>query len=148
MEIILIQDVDTLGLSGQVVNVARGYARNKLIPANMALPATPGNLKKLEKQRAEFEIRILKEKERAAALAKEIEAVSVTISQKAGEKDKLYGSVTNMDLAAALAEQGVDIDRRRIKLAEPIKTLGDFEVPIKLHGDVTATLKVSVTREE
>ena len=131
-----------------MVNVAKGYARNKLIPANMAVPATSGNMKKLEKQRAEFEIRILKERERAAALAKEIEAVSVTISQKAGEKDKLYGSVTNMDLAAALVEKGLDIDRRRIKMTEPIKTLGDFEVPIKLHGEVTALLKVSVIREE
>lgn len=148
MNIILIEDVDNLGLAGQVVTVAAGYARNKLIPGQLALEATPSNLKMLEKKRAEYEIRAKKEKERAAELAEKIEAVRLTISQKAGEKDKLYGSVTSMDLAAALEEQGLDIDRRKIKMTEPIKTLGEFEVPVKLHTDVTANLKVIVERAE
>jgi large subunit ribosomal protein L9 len=148
MEVILIQDVDSLGLAGQTVSVARGFARNKLIPGQLAVEATPGNLKRLEKQRQEFEIRSKKEKERAEELAGRIEALTITISQKAGEKDKLYGSVTSMDLAAAMEEQGVDIDRRKIKLPDPIKTLGDHEVPIRLHQEVTAVLRVSVVREE
>jgi large subunit ribosomal protein L9 len=148
MEVILIQDVDSLGMAGQTVNVARGFARNKLIPSQLAVEATPGNLKKLEKQRAEFEIRSKKEKERAQELADRIEALTITISQKAGEKDKLYGSVTSMDLAAAMEDKGVEIDRRKIKLPDPIKSLGDHEVPIRLHQDVTAMLRVSVVREE
>ena len=148
MEVILIQDVDSLGMAGQTVSVARGFARNKLIPGQLAVEATAGNLKRLEKQRQEFEIRSKKEKERAEELAGRIEALTITISQKAGEKDKLYGSVTSMDLAAAMEEQGVDIDRRKIKMPDPIKTLGDHEVPIRLHQDVTAILRVSVVREE
>ena len=148
MEVILIQDVDSLGMTGQLVNVAKGFARNKLIPGKLAVEATPGNLKKLEKQRQEFEIRSKKEKDRAKELAGQIENITVTIHQKAGEKDKLYGSVTSMDLAAALEEKGVDIDRRKIKMPEPIKTLGDHEVPVRLHQDVTAMLRVSVVREE
>ena len=148
MEVILIQDVESLGLAGQVVRVADGYARNKLIPANWAVKATPSNLKMMEKKRAEYEVRAMKEKERAAELAKKIEALNVTIAQKAGEKDKLYGSVTTMDLAASMAEQGVDIDRRKIKMVEPIKSLGDFDVQVKLHTEVVANLKVSVIRAE
>lgn len=148
MKVILTQDVDALGLAGQVVTVADGYARNKLIPAQMAEKATPATLKKFEKQRAEFEIRAMKEKELAQHLADRIKALHLTITQKAGEKDKLYGSVTSMDLAGAMAEQGVDIDRRKIRMTEPIKSLGDFEVPIKLHTDVTAEIKVSVVRAE
>ena len=148
MKVILTQDVDALGLTGQVIDVAKGYARNKLIPAQLALEATPANLRRLEAARAEYNIRAMKEKERAQHLADQIEGVSLTISQKAGEKDKLYGSVTSMDLAAALAEQGLDLDRRKIKLPEPIKTLGDYEVPVKLHAEVTAVIKVSVVRAE
>lgn len=148
MEVILIEDVESLGLAGQVVNVAKGYARNMLIPSRLALEATPSNLKSLEKTRAEYEQRRLKRKERAEALAAQIEELHVTIAQKAGEKDKLYGSVTTMDLAKALADQGVEVDRRKIKMAEPIKTLGEFEVSVKLFTDVTAGLKVSVIRAE
>jgi large subunit ribosomal protein L9 len=148
MEIILVKDVENLGFTGQIVKVARGYARNHLIPCQFALEATPANLKSMEKKRAEFEARAQREKDRAKDLAGQIKQVSVVIAQKAGDKDKLYGSVTNIDLAEALAQQGVDVDRRRIKLTEPIKSLGDFEVPIKLHGDVTAMLKVQVVRAE
>ena len=148
MEVILTQDVDALGLAGQVVNVAKGYARNKLIPGNLALIATPKNLKLLEKKRADYEQRALKEKERAQLMARQLEEVQVTISQKAGEKDKLYGSVTPMDVAAALSEQGIDVDRRKLKMTEPIKTLGDHEVVLKLHPEVSANIKVSVVRAE
>ncbi|MEW6264201.1 MAG: 50S ribosomal protein L9 [Thermodesulfobacteriota bacterium] len=148
MEIVLIKDVDNLGLTGQVVRVADGFARNKLIPARLALEATTGNLKRLEKQRAEFAQRAQKEKERAKDLARQIQALRLTIAQKAGEKDKLYGSVTSMDLAAAMAERNVNVDKRRIKMAEPIKMLGEHEIPIKLHPEVTAVLKVSVIKAE
>jgi len=146
MKVILTQDVDALGLAGQVVDVAKGYARNKLVPGGLALEASPANLKLLEKEAAEYEVRAMKEKEKAQVLAGQIEALRLTISQKAGEKDKLYGSVTNMDLAAALAEQGVELDRRKIKMAENIKILGDYEIPVKLHTEVTAALKVSVIK--
>ncbi len=148
MKVILTRDVDNLGLTGQVVDVSRGYARNKLIPSQWAVEASSSNLKVYEKARAEFEIRSMKEKEKAEQLAKEIESITLTIAQKAGEKDKLYGSVTSMDLTAALAEQGVEIDRRKIKLAEPIKALGDYEIPVKLQSEVTAVIKVSVVRAE
>ncbi|MBW1708432.1 MAG: 50S ribosomal protein L9 [Deltaproteobacteria bacterium] len=148
MKVILTQDVDNLGLTGQIIDVSRGYARNKLIPSLWAVEATPGNLKSYEKARTEFEIRSMKEKERAQKHAQQIESIVLTIAQKAGEKDKLYGSVTSMDLVEAMSEQGLEMDRRKIKLAEPIKTLGDYEIPIRLHSEVTATIKVSVIKAE
>ena len=148
MQVILTQDIESVGLTGQVVEVKRGFARNMLIPGRLALEATDSNLKRLEKERAEYAERAKKEKDRAQELAAKLKTVKLSIAQKAGEKDKLYGSVTNMDLAAALAEKGYDIDRRKIKLSEPIKTLGDFELTIKLHSEVTAALKVSVVRDE
>ena len=148
MQVILTQDVESVGPTGQVVEVKRGFARNMLIPSKLAMLATPSNLKRLEKERASFAERAKKEKDRAKDLAAQLKAVRLIIAQKAGEKDKLYGSVTTMDLAQALAEKGFEIDRRKIKLAEPIKTLGDFDITIKLHGDVTAALKVAVVRAE
>ncbi|MBW2060958.1 MAG: 50S ribosomal protein L9 [Deltaproteobacteria bacterium] len=148
MRVILTTDVEALGLVGQIVDVSRGYARNKLIPGQLAVEATPGNLKVHEKARTEFEVRSLKEKEQAEQIARQIEKVFLTMAQKAGEKDKLYGSVTSMDLARAMAEQGLEVDRRKIKLAEPIKALGDYEIPIRLHSEVTAMIKVSVIRAE
>jgi large subunit ribosomal protein L9 len=148
MNVILTQDVDALGLAGQVVEVANGYARNKLIPGRLAVLATPSNLRMFEKKREEFRQRTMREKEKATEVAQRIAALQVTIAQKAGEKDKLYGSVTSMDLAQAMADQGVDIDRRKIRLEEPIKALGDYDVTIKLHAEVAAKLKVSVVRAE
>ena len=148
MDVILTQDVDSLGLAGQVVEVAKGYARNKLIPGQLAVLATAANLKMFEKKREEFKQRSMREKERAEDVARQINDLQITIAQKAGEKDKLYGSVTSMDLAEAMAAQGVEIDRRKIRLEEPIKALGDFEVTIKLHTEVAAKLKVSVVRAE
>jgi large subunit ribosomal protein L9 len=105
-------------------------------------------MKVFEKARTEFEIRSLKEKERAEKLAREIEEITLTISQKAGEKGKLYGSVTSLDLIQAMTEQGVEFDRRKIRLPEPIKALGDFEVPVRLQSEVTAIIKVSVVKAE
>ncbi len=148
MRVILAEDIDSLGLAGQVVEVSRGYARNKLIPGKLAVEATSGNMKVFEKARSEFEIRSLKEKERAEKLAREIEEITLTISQKAGEKGKLYGSVTSLDLIQAMTEQGVEFDRRKIRLPEPIKALGDFEVPVRLQSEVTAIIKVSVVKAE
>lgn len=148
MQIILTQDVENLGLAGQLVKVAKGYARNLLIPGGMAVEATPANLKLFEKKRAEFAARSLKEKERAKLLKNQIEELDLCIVQKAGEKGKLYGSVTTMDLAAAMADKGVDVDRRKIKLAEPIKVLGSHDIQVKLHTDVTAHLTVSVVSPE
>lgn len=148
MRVILTEDIDSLGLAGQVVEVSRGYARNKLIPGKLAVMATSGNMKVFEKARSEFEIRSLKEKERAEKLAQEIEEITLIISQKAGEKGKLYGSVTSLDLIQAMTEQGIEFDRRKIRLPEPIKALGDFEVPVRLQSEVTATIKVSVVKAE
>jgi large subunit ribosomal protein L9 len=144
MEIILTRDVDNLGLTGQVVKVANGYARNLLIPGRFALKATPANLKMLEKQRAEFAERAKKDKERAAGMAARLAGVVLTIARKAGEKGKLYGAVTTIDIAEALAEKGIDVDRRKIRLAEPIKSLGEHDVFIKLHAEVAPGIKVLV----
>jgi len=148
MKVILTQDVESLGRAGQIINVADGFARNKLIPDQLAVTATPANLRLFEKKREEFKLRSMKEKERAEKLAGQIEAIHLTIAQKAGESDKLYGSVTTMDLAAALKDQGVEIDRRKIQLDENIKSLGEFQVPVKLHAEVTAHLKVTVVKAE
>jgi len=148
MQVILTQDVDMLGLAGQVLNVAPGYARNKLIPARLAVEATPGNLKAFEKAREEFKVRSLKEKDQARLMAKRIEAITLTIPKKAGEQDKLYGSVTTMELVEALAEQDISVDRRKIKLAEPIKTLGEHAVSVKLHPEVSAVFMVNVIQAQ
>ncbi len=148
MEIILIKDVDNLGLTGQVMKVAPGYARNFLLPTGAALPATEGNLKMLAKKRAEYEARAKAEKDRAQDLKTKLGEVRLVFRRKAGERDKLYGAVTAMDLAEALKAQGFDIDRKRLRLAEPFKSLGEYEVPVRLHADVSGSFKVSVLPEE
>ena len=148
MEVILNQDVDELGLEGDIVNVAKGYARNFLIPQAMALEATVHNRKALELQRKKIELKRLRFKEDAEKVKATMEEVVVTISQKAGEEGKLYGSVTSMDIASQLENQGIDIDRRKIVLEKPIKTLGEFEVGVKIYPEVTATIKVMVKAEE
>jgi len=148
MKVILTQDVESIGRAGQIINVANGFARNKLIPDQLAVTATPANLRLFEKKREEFKLRAMKEKERSEKLAAQIETLHLVIAQKAGESDKLYGSVTTMDLAAALKEKGLDLDRRKIQLEENIKSLGEYEVPIKLHSEVTAHVKVTVVKAE
>lgn len=147
MKIILQENIEKLGTRGQVVEVAEGYARNYLLPRSLAIPADTGNLKRLERIRAALARKEATEKSAAELLAQQLAAVSVSISRKAGENDQLFGSVTAADIAAALEAQGFHVDKRRIQLAEPIKVVSENEVTIKLHHDVSATLKVSVTRE-
>ncbi|MGQ9860068.1 MAG: 50S ribosomal protein L9 [Thermodesulfobacteriota bacterium] len=146
MKVILIADDPALGTAGQVLQVKDGFARNYLIPQKKALPATPENLRKFEQMRKSLEAARAKAKSTAQALAHRIEKLELTFVRQAGEGDKLFGSVTTMDLERALGEKGVEIDRKRILLQEPIKSLGDFQVPVKLHPEVTAVLKVKVLR--
>ena len=148
MKIILKENMDTLGLAGDVVDVAKGYARNYLIPKGMALEANARNIKLFETQKKKIEVKRLKVKEDAEQIKERLTGVTITISQKVGEEEKLYGSVTSMDIAAQLEQQGIVIDRKKISLDKPIKTLGEFEVPIKLYPKVLGTIKVVVVPEE
>lgn len=147
MQIILQEDVEKLGTRGQVVEVAEGYARNFLLPRKIALPATPGNLKRLERLRATFAKQEATEKAAAEKLVEMLAGVTLTLSRKAGENDQLFGSVTSADISDALASQGYTIDKRKIVLDEPIKLLGEYQVAIKLHSEVTASVKLLVQRE-
>ena len=148
MKVILTQDMDSLGLAGEIVEVAKGYARNYLIPKKIALEATQDNIKRTEVQRKNIEIKRIKLKEDALKVKERLADLVITIAQKAGEEDKLYGSVTTMDIASGLENQGIIIDRRKIILEKPIKTLGEFPVHIKLHPQVTGAIKVAVVREQ
>jgi large subunit ribosomal protein L9 len=148
MQIILQEDVEKLGTRGQVVEVKAGYARNFLLPRKLALEASPGNMKRLEKMRAVFAKKEAVEKGDAQKLAELVSAVSLEITRKAGENDQLFGSVTNADISEALAAQGFTIDKRKITLAEPIKVIGEYEVPLKLHREVTTNVKLSVKKEQ
>jgi large subunit ribosomal protein L9 len=147
MQIILQEDVEKLGTRGQVVEVAEGYARNFLLPRNLALPASAGNLKRLEKIRTVLAKKTATEREQAQKFAEVLNAVTINLIRKAGETDQLFGSVTSADLAAELAKQGHEVDKRKIQLEEPIKLLGEFQVTVKLYTDVTAQFKVVVARE-
>jgi len=148
MEVILREDVEKLGSRGQLVKVSPGYARNFLLPKRLAVAATESNKKIVEQERQAHLRREAKEVADAADLGKLMANVSVTIAQKAGENDQLFGSVTTKDIAEALEKQGYTIDRRKIVLEEPIKTLGEYKVPVKLHKEVTAEIAVHVTKEE
>jgi large subunit ribosomal protein L9 len=147
MQIILQEDVEKLGTRGQVVEVAEGYARNFLLPRNLALPASAGNLKRLEKIRTVLAKKTATERDQAQKFAEVLNAVTINLMRKAGETDQLFGSVTSADLAAELAKQGHEVDKRKIQLEEPIKLLGEFQVTVKLYTDVTAQFKVVVARE-
>ncbi|MDR0622560.1 MAG: 50S ribosomal protein L9 [Deltaproteobacteria bacterium] len=147
MEIILTKDVGNLGLAGQVLKVAPGYARNFLLPTGQALEATAGNLKALARKRSEFERRATEAKELALSLKNNYSTLVLTITRKAGDKGKLFGAVTASDIVNAADERGYTLDRKRLRIAEPIKTLGDFEVSIKLHPEVTGTFKVRVVSD-
>ena len=147
MKIILRENIDALGLEGDIVDVAKGYARNFLLPKGLAMEANDQNIKFLETQRKKIEIKKIKAKEEAEKAKEKLSAVTITISQRAGEEDKLYGSVTSMDIAAHLEKQGIDIDRRKIELDKPIKTLGEFDVPIRLYPEVVGSIKVVVVPE-
>ena len=147
MKILLRQDHDKLGTAGTVVNVKPGFARNYLIPKGIALVATPKNVKFYENEKKVINQSKQKEKRQSAELAKTLETVSCTITVQVGEEDKLFGSVTSQNIAEALLAQGYEIDKRKILLDEPIKSLGIYSVPVKLHQDVEAKVKVWVVKE-
>jgi large subunit ribosomal protein L9 len=148
MDVILREDVEKLGARGQLVKVAPGYARNFLLPNKMAVAATESNKKIVEQERQAHLRREAKVEGEAKEVGKMLGTVAITISQKAGENDQLFGSVTSKDIAEALEKQGYTIERRKIVLEEPIKTLGEFKVPIRLHREVTAEVTVHVVKEE
>ncbi|HTZ75540.1 MAG TPA: 50S ribosomal protein L9 [Candidatus Aquilonibacter sp.] len=148
MQIILQEDVEKLGNRGEVVTVAEGYARNFLLPRKLALEATAGNMKRLEKMRAAFAKKEAVEKGDAQKLAELLAGVSLEVTRKSGENDQLFGSVTSADISEALAAKGFTIDKKKIQLAEPIKTIGEFDVPLKLHREVSTTVKLAVKKEE
>ena len=149
MEVILREDIEKLGNRGQVVKVAPGYARNFLLPKRLAVPATEGNKKIVEQERRAHVRREAKQKDEAQDLGKQLAGVTIAIAQKAGENDQLFGSVTAKDVADALAAKDFTaVDRRKIQLADPIKQLGEYKVPVRLHKDVTVEITVVVTKEE
>jgi large subunit ribosomal protein L9 len=147
MEVILREDIEKLGNRGEVVKVAPGYARNFLLPKKLAVQATGANKKIVEQERQSHLRKEAKHKTEAEDLSKLLNGVSVTISQKAGENDQLFGSVTSKDVADALAARNFTIDRRKIQLDDPIKTLGEHKVPVRLHKDVIAEVTVNVVKE-
>lgn len=147
-EIILKQDVENLGETGEVVDVKPGYARNYLLPQGMAVPATEGNLERIQEERRRVERAEVREREEAEELASALGGRSITFHVRAGEEGRLYGSVTASDITDELAEQGVAVDRRRLVLDEPIKELGVYNVAVDLHEDVRPELKIWVVAEE
>jgi large subunit ribosomal protein L9 len=147
MEVILKEDVAKLGSRGDVVKVAEGYGRNFLLPRKLAIEATVGNKKVIDQMRAAALRRSAKEKAQAEELSKQFEGISVGFQRRAGEHDQLFGSVTSGDIADALEKKGFTLDRRKIQLHEPLKTLGEFTVPVRLHKDVTTHLKVVIEKE-
>jgi len=146
IHVVLQQDVQNLGKSGDLVRVRPGYARNFLIPRGLAAPATAGNLARIEELRQKARARAARELVQAQETAKKLESVSVKIARAVGEENKMYGSVTSKDIEEAFAAIGVELDRKKITLSDPIKTLGLSEVPIKLHHDVIAKLRVEVVK--
>jgi large subunit ribosomal protein L9 len=147
MEVILREHVDNLGKRGEIVKVADGYARNFLLPRKLALPATDGNRKHVERERKIVEAREAAEKVQAEAIAARLNMIDITITRRVGETDQLYGSVTAVDIADYLNGKGFEIDRRKLILPEPIKAIGHHTVPLKLHREVTVPLKVNVAKE-
>ena len=148
MQVILQQDIDELGLEGDIVNVAPGYARNFLIPRKIALEASPGNLKAFELRRKKIEVKRLRARDEAEKLAAALEGVKLVFNEKAGGEGKLYGSITNMDIAEALDKKGVVLDRKKIVLDKPIKNIGEFQVPVKIYPGVTGTVNVEILGAE
>ena len=147
MEVILREHVDNLGRRGEIVKVAAGYARNYLLPRKLALLATDGNKKHVERERKIMEARESEEKGQAEAMASRLGLIEISIARRVGETDQLYGSVTAVDIADYLKGKGFEIDRRKLILPEPIKTIGDHKVPLKLHREVTVPLMVKVVKE-
>jgi large subunit ribosomal protein L9 len=147
MEVILRDHVDNLGKRGDVVKVADGFARNYLLPRKLALPATDANKQWIARERKIAEAREAEDRVAAEAVADRLAALELQIGRKVGDNDTLYGSVTNADIADLLKEKGFDLDRRKILLPDPIRTLGESHIPVKLHRDVTAQLKITVVKE-
>ena len=147
MEVILKEDVPKLGSRGDVVKVAEGYGRNFLLPRKLAIEATSANKSVIEQMKAASVRRSAKEKHEAEALAKQFEGLSVSFRRRSGENDQLFGSVTSSDIADALEKKSFHIDRRKIQLHEALKAVGEFDVPVKLHKDVTAHVKVIIEKE-
>ena len=148
MQLLLKEDVDNLGMRGDLVKVRPGYGRNYLLPRGLAILATESNVKRIEKQRASLLKKTAAEKDQAVAQSDMLKDVTLEFTRKVGDHGVLYGSVTSMDVAEALAGKGYEIDRKRVVLKEPIKAIGEFEVPVKLHREVTSNLKVVVVPEE
>ncbi len=148
IEVILKEPVDNLGNRGDVVKVASGYARNYLLPRKLALAVTEGNKRQIEAERKRAVAIEAQERTTADGLATRLAQVEVVVARRVGEKETLYGSVTSGDIVEPLARQGFDIDRRKVQLAEPLKHLGEFSVPIRLHRDVTTPVKVLIVKEE
>jgi large subunit ribosomal protein L9 len=147
MEVILREHVDNVGRRGEIVKVADGYARNFLLPRKLALLATDGNKKQIERERVKFDLKELEEQKVAEAVVARLAGVEIEIARKVGETEALYGSVTSADIAEALAAKGFELDRRKLHLPEPIKKLGEYDVPLKLHREVTTKVKVRVVAE-
>jgi large subunit ribosomal protein L9 len=147
MEVILLENVPSLGKAGDIVQVAVGYGRNFLIPQKLAIEATPQNIRIWEQQREVFRHKKSKELERAREEAQRIESISFTIRRTAGESEKLFGSVTSLDLQKALQEQGIVVDRKKILLPHPLKKLGSYSIPIKLHTEVTAQMNIQIVSD-
>ena len=147
MEVILKEDVAKLGSRGDVVKVAEGYGRNYLLPRKLAIEATPANRAVIEQMKAAAVRRLAREKGDAEALAKQVAGVELSFTRKSGEHDQLFGSVTSADIARELEHKGLAVDRRKIQLDEPLKHVGEFNVPIKLHRDVVVPVKVTIQKE-
>lgn len=148
MKVVLREDIDHLGDRGEIVTVAAGYARNYLLPKGLALAATPGNLQQIEHRQRAWAARDDKDVDAAEALASRIAELELSIVRKSGETGTLYGSVTNAELAGLLASHGIEVPRRSITIDEPIKSVGSYEVPVKLHRKVTGRIKLQVVAEE
>jgi large subunit ribosomal protein L9 len=148
MKVILRQDVEKVGLRGEVVDVARGYARNYLLPRKLALAVTEANKRQIEREKKIAEVRELQEKSAAESVAQRIAQLEIEIARRVGENETLYGSVTSADIAHALAAKGFEIEKKKIQLPEPLKSLGEATVPVRIHRDVTAQVKVKVVPEK
>lgn len=147
MQVILTQDIRELGQAGEMVAVKRGFGSNFLIPQGMAVLATPRNRSRMEHEQRKIEAQIARERSKAEELGKRLAGLSVTLTRLVGEDDKIFGSVTNKDITDALADEGVKIDRRQVELEAPLKSLGVYEVPVRLHREVTAVIKVWVVAD-
>jgi len=147
MEVILKEHVEHLGRRGDVVKVAEGYARNYLLPRKLALAVTDNNKRQIDREKKLAEARDLEEKSQAEAIAQRLAQLDIEIARRVGEHDTLYGSVTSQDIAQALKDKGFDVDKRKITLAEPLKALGEAMVPVKIHRDVTAQLRVKIVAQ-